>query len=58
LGYIENNLIPGETALYKTRLHWIVVIWTLVAGVLLASVGLVFVVGGTRPVPKAVLTLG
>jgi uncharacterized membrane protein YdbT with pleckstrin-like domain len=46
LGYIENNLIPGETVLYKTRLHWIVVIGTLVAGVLLASVGLVFVVGG------------
>ena len=46
MGYIEKNLIPEETVLYKTRLHWIVLIWPLVGGVVLWGVGLVFVVGG------------
>jgi hypothetical protein len=46
VGYIEKNLVPGETVLYKTRLHWIVVIWLLLAGVLLGAIGLVFCVGG------------
>ena len=44
--YIEKNLIPGESVLYKTRLHWIVMIWPLIAGVLLGGIGLVFCVGG------------
>lgn len=46
MGYIEKNLVPGETVFYKTRLHWIVLIWPLVGGVVLGGVGLVFVVGG------------
>ena len=58
MGYIENNLVPGETVLYKTRLHWIVLIWPLVAGALLGGIGLVFVVGNTRPVPMADRTSG
>ena len=24
MGYIEKDLVPGETVPYKTRLHWIV----------------------------------
>lgn len=46
MGYIEKNLVPGETVLYKTRLHWIVLIWALLAGVLLGGLGVVFCVGG------------
>jgi uncharacterized membrane protein YdbT with pleckstrin-like domain len=46
MGYMEQNLIPGETVLYKTRLHWIVLVRPLVVGALLGSAGLVFVVGG------------
>ena len=46
MGYIESNLVPGETVLYRTRLHWIVLIWPLLAGLLLAGMGLAFVVGG------------
>jgi uncharacterized membrane protein YdbT with pleckstrin-like domain len=46
LGYIESNLVPGEAVLYRTRLHWIVLIWPLLAGLLLAGMGLAFVVGG------------
>lgn len=46
MGYIEQNLVPGETVHYKTRLHWIVLVRPLVVGVLLGSIGLVFVIGG------------
>lgn len=46
MGYIEQNLVPDETVLYKTRLHWIVLIRPLVVAALLGSIGLVFVIGG------------
>jgi uncharacterized membrane protein YdbT with pleckstrin-like domain len=46
VGYIENNLVPGETVLYKTRLHWIVLVGPLLVGVLLGTIGAVFGVGG------------
>ena len=46
MDYIEKNLVPGETVHYKTRLHWIVMIWPLIAGVLLGGIALVFCVGG------------
>src|SRR3989442_8243260 len=32
VGYIEKNLVAGEKVLYRTRLHWIVLIWPLLAG--------------------------
>jgi hypothetical protein len=34
VGYIEKNLVPGETVLYKTRLHGIVLIGPLVLAIL------------------------
>jgi hypothetical protein len=40
MGYIEQNLVPGETVLYKTRLHWIVLIWPLLGALLLAGLGI------------------
>ena len=46
MGYIEHNLVPGETVLYKTRLHWIVLVRPLFVGLVLGSIGLAFVVGG------------
>jgi len=46
VGYIEENLVSGETVVYKTRLHWIVLIWPLVACLVVGGIGLVFVVGG------------
>jgi hypothetical protein len=39
VGYIEKNLVPGETLLYKTGSHWIVMLWSLVAGLVLAALG-------------------
>ena len=46
MGYIEKNLVPGETVLYKTRLHWIVLVWPLFAGLLLGGIGLALSIGG------------
>ena len=48
MGYIENNLVPGETVLYKTRLHWIVLVGPLLLSILLAALGIAALVGGYR----------
>ena len=44
MSYVENNLIPGETILYRTKLHWIVLFWPVLVGSLLGliSVALFF----------------
>ena len=51
VGYIENNLVPGETVLYKTRLHWIVLIGPLLLSILLAGLGIAALVGGSQADP-------
>jgi hypothetical protein len=33
--YIDSNLVPGETVIYQTRLHWIVMLWHIFLGCLL-----------------------
>src|SRR5262249_51520003 len=35
MSYIEKNLVPGETVVYQTRLHWVVMLWHIVLSVLL-----------------------
>src|ERR1700731_192545 len=35
MSYIESNLVPGETVIYETRLHWIVMLWHMILGCLL-----------------------
>jgi uncharacterized membrane protein YdbT with pleckstrin-like domain len=35
MSYIESNLVPGETVIYETRLHWIVMLWHIILGCLL-----------------------
>src|ERR1700683_5803710 len=39
MGYIEKTLIPGEHVVYRTRLHWIVMLGHLVLGLLLVVGG-------------------
>jgi uncharacterized membrane protein YdbT with pleckstrin-like domain len=46
MGYIEKNLVPGETLTYRTRCHWVVMFWPLVGGAVLGFVGFVFFAGG------------
>lgn len=35
MSYVESNLVPGETVIYQTRLHWIVMLGHIFFGVLL-----------------------
>jgi uncharacterized membrane protein YdbT with pleckstrin-like domain len=39
MSYVEANLVPGEAVIYQTRLHWIVMLWHIVLGLLLALPG-------------------
>ena len=39
MGYIEKHLIPGETVLYKTRLHTVAVLGPMLLALVLAVVG-------------------
>jgi uncharacterized membrane protein YdbT with pleckstrin-like domain len=48
MGYIEDNLAPGEKVIYKTRLHWIVMLWPLLAAAILAGLGIASSVAGNR----------
>jgi hypothetical protein len=38
MGYIDHNLTAGETVIYETRLHWIVMLRPVVIGCVLALV--------------------
>jgi uncharacterized membrane protein YdbT with pleckstrin-like domain len=38
MSYVDKNLVPGETVIYETRLHWIVMLGHLVVGCLLLGV--------------------
>jgi uncharacterized membrane protein YdbT with pleckstrin-like domain len=40
VGYIEKNLIPGEQIVYKTGLHWVVLLGSLLLAVLFAAPGI------------------
>jgi uncharacterized membrane protein YdbT with pleckstrin-like domain len=41
MSYVDRNLVPGETLLYQTRHHWIVLLIPAVIGLLLAAPGLI-----------------
>ncbi len=43
--YVSANLVPGETVIYETRLHWIVMLGHLVVGLLLLGVPGVLLLG-------------
>jgi uncharacterized membrane protein YdbT with pleckstrin-like domain len=38
MSYVDKNLVPGETVIYETRLHWIVMLGHLIVGCLLLGV--------------------
>jgi uncharacterized membrane protein YdbT with pleckstrin-like domain len=45
MSYIDKNLIPGEEVMYRTRLHWIVIFWHLLFGILFAAGGVYLLLG-------------
>jgi Bacterial PH domain len=44
MGYIEQNLVPGETVLYKTRLHWRVMVRPVILALFFAAVGVALLI--------------
>jgi hypothetical protein len=46
MSYVEKNLIAGETVVYRTQLHWVVLIWPVVLGLLFGLPGLVLLTRG------------
>ena len=42
MSYVEKNLIPGETLIYETGVHWSVLFWPFVAVLVLGAGGVVF----------------
>lgn len=47
MSYVQKHLIEGETIIYETRLHWIVLIGPVLLGVMLGLTGLgMFVLSG------------
>ena len=46
MGYVESNLVNGESITYRARLHWIVFFWPAVACVIFVPVGLTFTLVG------------
>ena len=40
MSYVEKNLVPGETLLYQTRHHWIVLIGPVLMALLVGLPGL------------------
>ena len=50
MSYVEKHLIEGETIIYETRLHWIVLIAPILLGLLFALTGVaMFVLSATDP---------
>ena len=43
MSYVEKHLIEGETVVYQTRLHWIVLVWPFLLGLLLLLPGLALI---------------
>jgi uncharacterized membrane protein YdbT with pleckstrin-like domain len=39
MSYVEKNLVPGETLLYQTRHHWMVLLGPLLLSILFAALG-------------------
>lgn len=52
MSYIDKNLVPGETLVYRTRCHWIVMLWPFVGGVVLGFVGFVLFASGCMGTKK------
>jgi uncharacterized membrane protein YdbT with pleckstrin-like domain len=55
MSYVEKHLIEGETIIYETRLHWIVLVAPILLGFLFALTGVgMFVLSARAPGDKTV----
>lgn len=53
MGYIENNLVPGEEVIYKTGYHWIVILWSLLVSIILDAAGIAALIYGLTAAVKS-----
>jgi uncharacterized membrane protein YdbT with pleckstrin-like domain len=55
MSYVEKHLIDGETIIYETRLHWVVLFVPILLGVLFGATGVaMFVLSGRTPADQTV----
>ncbi len=45
MSYIQKTLIAGETVLYRAHLHWVVLLWHALIGMILVVVGVALLTG-------------
>lgn len=53
MGYIENNLVPGEKVIYKTGYHWIVIFWSLFLSIFLDAAAIAALIYGLSAADKS-----
>ena len=58
MGYVDRNLVPGETLLYRTRHHWLVLLGPLIGGSSLLVPGLALLMEAIDKRDSAGLAVG
>jgi uncharacterized membrane protein YdbT with pleckstrin-like domain len=58
MGYVDRNLVPGETLLYRTRHHWCVLLGPAFGGLLLLVPGMALLVEAIATGDSAGLVVG
>jgi uncharacterized membrane protein YdbT with pleckstrin-like domain len=58
MSYVDRNLVPGETLLYRTRHHWFVLLGPLLGGLLLLVLGAALLVEAIALRDSAGLVVG
>ncbi len=58
MGYVDRNLVPGETLLYRTRHHWLVLLGPIFFGLLLLVPGVALLVEAIATGDSAGLVVG
>ena len=58
MSYVDRNLVPGETLLYQTRHHWVVLLVPTIIAVVLAAPGVALLVWAVKSRDTNGVTLG
>jgi uncharacterized membrane protein YdbT with pleckstrin-like domain len=58
MGHVDRNLVPGETLLYRTRHHWLVLLGPALVGLLLLVPGVTLLVEAIATHDSAGLVVG
>lgn len=58
MGYVDRNLVPGETLLYRTRHHWLVLVGPVVGGLSLLVPGVALLLEAIVTADSAGLVVG